>query len=62
MSSTTHAHVVATIDYIRRNDCDFLTIDTLQVYTGCTPEQARAGLVEVMGPDWLTKSEEASRA
>jgi hypothetical protein len=52
-TKTTHERVLETIAYIRRTDRDFITPDTLQAYTACTVEEARAGIVEVFGQEWL---------
>lgn len=47
------------IAYIRQNDCDFITPDTLRAYTGCTDEEARAGIVAVFGAEWMARQDAA---
>lgn len=56
-----HRQVVATIARIRRDDSDFITPDTLRVYTGCTTDEARAGIVEVFGQEWLDRQDASVR-
>lgn len=51
--------IVDTIERIRRDDSDFITPETIRTYTGCTEEQARAGIVTVFGQDWLDRQDAA---
>jgi hypothetical protein len=57
--TVSHKSILRTIDYIRTNDCDFITVDTLRVYTGCTVEQAEKAIAEVMGTDFLSKTSQS---
>lgn len=46
---------VAAIDYIRSNDCDFLTVENVAAYGHCDEAEAREALRDVMGEDWLRR-------
>ena len=52
-----HERVVATIERLRRDDSDFITVESLRAYTGCSVEEARAGIVAVFGQDWLDRQD-----
>ena len=41
------------IRYIRHNDCDLLTIDTVRTYTGASPQIAAAALITEIGMGWF---------
>lgn len=46
-------HAIRTVRYIRENDCDFLTVDTLLAYGVRSEQAAQAALLQVMGSDWF---------
>lgn len=53
------ARAVRTIEQMRREDRDFLTISTVRAATWCSRDTARAALVAVMGEDWMRTQEAA---
>ena len=50
MSKALDAAVQA-IRYIRANDCDFITVDTVRDYSGASEVEARAAVRHEMGMD-----------
>ena len=46
-------YAIRQVRYIRDNDCDFLTVDTLLAYGVLTPQIVRDALLVVMGAEWL---------
>lgn len=45
-------YVRGRIQFIRVNDCDFLTVETVEAYSRCTFPQAVVALAEEMGETW----------
>lgn len=54
---TMHERAVEAVEYIRREDCDFITVETVMVYTGCSSEEARGAIVAVFGQEWLDRQD-----
>jgi hypothetical protein len=54
------AAAVATIERLRRDDSDFITVETVVAYTLCHPSEARAAIVRVFGQDWLDRQDAAA--
>lgn len=54
MSTTNYDRAVKAIEYLRENDCDFLTIENVQAYAGYAPtfRDAARALINVMGEEW----------
>jgi hypothetical protein len=53
--------VINTIERLRRDDSDFITVETLQAYTFCSEAEARAAIVAVMGQAWLDRPDAHAR-